>query len=74
MTNLQWHTGGKFPDGNTVVVTGAAGGGNGGRSDGDGRPISGPDTAVLGGAGLALVLGGAAAFVLLRRRRTRFVG
>jgi hypothetical protein len=61
---------------NTVVVTGAASSGNGGGNagDGGGLAITGPDTAVIGGAGLALVLGGSAAYVLLRRRGTRFVG
>lgn len=84
MTNLQWHTAGKFPKGNTVVVTKTGGpgtgsgagnggaGGNGG-ADGGGLAITGPNTALLGGAGLILILGGAAAFLLLRRR-TRFVG
>jgi hypothetical protein len=77
LVNLQWHTAGTFPNGNTVVVTRAGGtsgsGGNAGGASGGGLPITGPGTAVLGGAGLVLVLGGAAAFALLRRRRTRFV-
>jgi hypothetical protein len=80
LTNLEWHTTGTFPDGNTVVVT-RAGSGNtggstghgGGGTGGGGLPITGPGTALLGVVGLALIAGGAAAFVAVRRR-TRFVG
>jgi hypothetical protein len=78
LTNLQWHTAGKFPDGNTVTVTAAptSGSGNAGNGSGTGSglPVTGPGALTLGAAGLALLLAGAVTFALLRRRRIRFVG
>jgi LPXTG-motif cell wall-anchored protein len=47
-----------------------SGGGQGG--GGGGLPITGPQGATIGAIGALLVLGGAAGFVIARRRRTRF--
>jgi hypothetical protein len=54
---------------NPVGGGGAAGGQN---SSGGGLAITGPQTAVYGGAGAVLVAAGVAGFLLARRRRTRF--
>jgi LPXTG-motif cell wall-anchored protein len=57
-------------------------GGNGGTGAGDGNasggeggslPITGANAAWAGGAGVVLLLAGATAFVMARRRRTRYV-
>jgi hypothetical protein len=54
---------------NPVGGGGAAGGQN---PSGGGLAITGPQTAVYGGAGAVLVGAGVAGFLLARRRRTRF--
>jgi hypothetical protein len=58
-----------------IVINPAAGGsddeGSGGQGGGS-LPITGPQTAIFGGAGAVLVAGGVLGFVLARRRRTRF--
>lgn len=85
LVNLQWHTAGTFPDGNTVTVTGAPSSGNGtpgsgtggsagGTGDNEGGlPVTGPGATAIGGAGVALLVAGALTFVAFRRRRIRFV-
>ncbi|MEV0720954.1 hypothetical protein, partial [Asanoa sp. NPDC050611] len=58
-----------------IVLNGTgAGGGNGGSGGGDGGglPVTGPQATLIAGVGVLLV-GAGAAFVLVRRRRTRFV-
>jgi len=52
-------------------VTGAPGEG-GGQGGGGSLPITGAQTAVVGGAGAVLVAGGILGFFVARRRRTRF--
>ena len=51
---------------------GGNGGSTGGQGGGGGLAITGPQTAVVGGAGAALVAAGVVGFVFARRRRTRF--
>jgi hypothetical protein len=53
--------------------TGAGGGAGGGGGEGGGLPVTGPVGAAAGGAGLALLLAGAAGLLIVHRRRTRFV-
>ncbi|MFF5289334.1 DUF11 domain-containing protein [Paractinoplanes globisporus] len=55
-----------------IVLNPATGGGTGGEGGGEGLPITGPQTALIGGAGTGLVAVGLVGFVLARRRRTRF--
>jgi hypothetical protein len=50
---------------------GGAGGSTGGQGGG-GLPITGPQTAIYGGAGAVLVAAGVIGFLVARRRRTRF--
>jgi LPXTG-motif cell wall-anchored protein len=52
---------------------GAGGGTGGGGGDSGGLPITGTNTALALGAGVALLLAGTAAVVVARRRRTRYV-
>jgi hypothetical protein len=54
--------------------TGSTGstGSTGGQGGGGSLPITGPQTAVVGGAGVVLVAGGLVGFMIARRRRTRF--
>ncbi|MCU7724035.1 hypothetical protein ODJ79_09940 [Actinoplanes sp. KI2] len=54
------------------IVLNPAGAGQPGGGSGGGLPITGPQTALIGAAGVALLAGGAAFFALSRRRRTRF--
>nr|WP_296073133.1 hypothetical protein [uncultured Actinoplanes sp.] len=58
-----------------IVINPVAGGspdeGSGGQGGGS-LPITGPQTALFGGAGAVLVAGGVLGFFLARRRRTRF--
>ncbi|WP_433294032.1 hypothetical protein ACQP2F_32070 [Actinoplanes sp. CA-030573] len=49
-----------------------AGNGTGGQGGGGGLPITGPQTALVGGAGAILIAIGSAGFLTARRRRTRF--
>jgi hypothetical protein len=50
LVNLQWHTAGKFPEGNTVTVTGPSAG-SGGSGSGSGSGAGGAGGAGAGGAG-----------------------
>jgi hypothetical protein len=52
-------------------VGGGSAGGTGGA--GGGLPITGPGATLAAGAGVILLLAGAAAFTVARRRRTRYV-
>jgi LPXTG-motif cell wall-anchored protein len=61
-----------------IVINGTGtGGGNGGTGGGDGDggglPVTGPQATLIATIGVLLLGGGAAGFVLARRRRTRFV-
>ncbi|MBL7258507.1 EGFR-like transmembrane domain-containing protein [Paractinoplanes lichenicola] len=49
-----------------------AGGVGGGDDTGGGLPLTGTNVAVVGGLGAVLLIGGAGAFLLARRRRTSF--
>lgn len=51
---------------------GPAGGSGGGTSAGGSLPVTGDNTAILAGSGLALVALGGAAYAVTRRRRSRF--
>jgi len=53
--------------------TGSDGGTGGGDGDGGGLPVTGPQATLIASVGVLLLGGGAAGFVLARRRRTRFV-
>lgn len=57
-----------------IVLNPAGGstGGEGGGTGGGGLPITGPRSAVFGGAGVVLVAAGLGGFLFARRRRTRF--
>ena len=48
------------------------GNGSGDNGDGGGLPITGPRSLAIGGSGLLVLLAGAGAVLLVRRRRTRF--
>ncbi|GAA1892215.1 hypothetical protein GCM10009687_71860 [Asanoa iriomotensis] len=55
-----------------IVLNSTGDGGGSGGGDGGGLPVTGPQATLIAGAGVLLV-GAGAAFVLVRRRRTRFV-
>lgn len=57
-----------------IVLNPTGGGGAAGSTGGQGGglPITGPQTALFGGAGAVLVAAGVAGFLFARRRRTRF--
>ena len=56
----------------TTEAPGGAGGGDTGGDTGGDLPLTGTNVAVMGGLGAVLLIGGAVAFVLARRRRTAF--